>query len=156
MALKNKIKQLEDIVSKETETEVKPVNVIETRTFEDLEPDEGPIHEIPLVSVGPIEQVNMREREEYQRQRSRSVRHTEQKVGRGRGQPFRGREQSGGQSGSHGHQPWKPHQKGRGNHEQQERHYDREQARPEEDHFDTPQRRDVQNSRYKKEAWTEN
>lgn len=55
MALKNKIKQLEDIVSKENETDSKAVIANETRTFEDLEPDEGPIQEIPLVSVGPIE-----------------------------------------------------------------------------------------------------
>jgi len=118
MALKNKIKQLEDIVTKENEGDPKTVSQVETRTYEDLEPEEGPIQEIPLVSVGPIEQVNLREREEFIRQRSRSVRHTEQKSSRGRGQPFKGREPSGGHSDTRGHQPWKSHQKGRGNHEQ--------------------------------------
>jgi len=41
MALKNKIKQLEDIVSKETEEE--RITSAGTKTYEDLEPEEGPI-----------------------------------------------------------------------------------------------------------------
>ena len=42
MALKNKIKQLEDIVAKETEEERSFTNA-GTKTYEDLEPEDVPI-----------------------------------------------------------------------------------------------------------------
>ena len=40
----------------------------EVKTFEDLEPEEELIQELNLISVGPIEQVALRERDERNQQ----------------------------------------------------------------------------------------
>jgi hypothetical protein len=58
------------------------------KTYDDLEPEEETIQELGLVSVGPIEQVNLREREERNQQfksRERSSHKNEQRFGSGRG-----------------------------------------------------------------------
>jgi hypothetical protein len=54
IALKNKIKQLEEITVKDSDFETLKTEG-QTKTYDDLEPEEALIQEIPLVSVGPIE-----------------------------------------------------------------------------------------------------
>ena len=77
--------QVPEVQEKASTTVSRPADV---KTYDDLEPEDEMIQELGLVSVGPIEQVNLREREErhqHFKSRERSSHKQEQRFGGGKG-----------------------------------------------------------------------